>query len=115
MEDDHRAYREAIASAIRILRPRAEVATSGLHVLSEEAVRLDPDVVICSRPESALSDDKPTWVELSLDPTQPTRVRLGGTYSERNNPTLEVLLAIIDEVEQLLQTESDPESRRESR
>jgi hypothetical protein len=38
LEDDYRAYRETIASALRILRPGAEVATSGPDTLEEEVV-----------------------------------------------------------------------------
>jgi hypothetical protein len=44
------------------------------------------------------------WVELSIDSTRVTKVCLGGRYSEVTNPTLEVLLAVIDEVEELIRT-----------
>ena len=44
------------------------------------------------------------WVELSVDPTRPSKICVGGRYSESTNPTLEVLLAVIDEVEELIQT-----------
>jgi hypothetical protein len=35
---------------------------------------------------------------------QPARIRVGERYLERTNPTLEVLLAVIDEVEELIHT-----------
>jgi hypothetical protein len=44
------------------------------------------------------------WVELSLESTRPSKVCVGGRYSESINPTLEVLLAVIDEVEELTRT-----------
>lgn len=106
MEDDHRAYREAIASAIRILRPHAEVSTVGLDTLAEEVARLVPYVVICTEPAAADQGDVPAWVQLSLDPTRPTSIRLFGDYSEKTNPTLEALLTVIDEARQLLHVDA---------
>jgi hypothetical protein len=38
---------------------------------------------------------------------EPTRVCIGGRYSEQNNPSLEALLAVIDEVERLIQAGED--------
>ncbi len=86
------------------LRPDTEVAAGGLDLLEGELARLDPEVVVCSRPQPAGSGVRPAWVELPLDPTRPTKVSLGGRRSESTNPTLEVLLAVIDEVEELIQT-----------
>jgi hypothetical protein len=105
-EDEYRAYREAIAAAIRVLRPRAQVETAGLDALAEEVERLDPHLVICSRPNTVDPRGRPAWVELPIDPTRPARVCVGGRYSERTNPTMEVLLGVVDEVEeQLTRTE----------
>jgi hypothetical protein len=103
LEDDYRAYREAIASAIRILRPGAEVATSGLDSLEEELASLDPHLVICSVPVSAVPSPTLAWVELSLDPIRPTLVCIGGRYFERKNPALDAILWVIDETEKLLE------------
>jgi hypothetical protein len=101
-EDAHRAYRDVLAAGIRILRPRAEVETAELEVLEEEIARFEPQVLICSRPESTDSGGWAAWVEIPVDPTRPAKVSVGGRYSERPNPTLEELLGIIDEIEQLL-------------
>ena len=103
-EDLYRSYQGVIAAAIRVLRPRTEVQTTTLDELSEEVRRSDPDLVICSRPNTVDPDGRLAWVELSIDPTRPTRVCVGGRYSESSNPTLEVLLAAIDEVEELVGT-----------
>ena len=98
LEDDYRAYRGMIAAGLRILRPGIEVEITSLETLEKELERFDPQVVICSRPEDVESSDRLAWIELSLDPTQPTKVRVGGRYLERTNPTVEEFLKVIDEV-----------------
>jgi hypothetical protein len=107
-EDDYRAYRGVIAAAIQILRPQAEVVeTAGLEALREEIERFDPQLVICSRPNTVDPGGRPAWVELPMDPLRPTRVCVGGRYSERTTPTLDMLLGVIDEVEELIRTNED--------
>jgi hypothetical protein len=107
MEDEYRAYREVIAAGLETLRPRTEVAAVGLDQLGGELARLDPEVVVCSRPGSlAEAGGRLAWIELSLDTTRPTKVSVGGRRSESVNPTLETLLAVIDEAEGLPRTPS---------
>ena len=101
-EDDYRAYREVMAAAIRVLRPSSQVESANLDALAEQVERMDPHVVICSRPNTVDPRRRPAWVVLPTDPTRPARICVGGRYSERSNPTVEVLLGIIDEVEQQL-------------
>ncbi|MDQ3912673.1 MAG: hypothetical protein M3305_13080 [Actinomycetota bacterium] len=101
-EGDYRVYRDVLAAGIRILRPCSEVDATDLEALEEEVKRFEPQVLICSRPKPVDSGVRPIWVELPLDPTQPTKVSVGGRYFERTNPTLNDLLGIIDEVEQLI-------------
>ena len=98
-EDDYRAYREVIAAGIGVLRPRTEVRTANPDALEEELERFKPQVVICGRPESAGPSDVPAWIELPLDPLRPGRIRVGDRRWESTNPTLDVLLGVIDEVE----------------
>jgi hypothetical protein len=93
-----------ISSAIRVLRPHTEVETATLEALAEAVERFDPELVICSRPNTVDPGGRMAWVELSFDPTRPSKICVGGRYSESTNPTLEVLLAVIDEVEELIQT-----------
>jgi hypothetical protein len=88
-----------------MLRPQVEVATSGLDALEEEIARLDPHVVVCTLPATMKPRDRMAWVELSIDPTQPTVICVSGRYSEVRNPALEVLLRVIDEVERLIAEE----------
>jgi hypothetical protein len=102
LEPEYRAYQGVIAAAIRVLRPHVEVETADLDALEEEIQRLDPQLVICSRSDAADLSDRLAWVELSMDPMQPTRLSIGGRYSEKTNPTLEVLLGVVDEAEKLV-------------
>ena len=103
-EDVYRSYQGVIAAAIRVLRPHAEVETATLEALGEELERFDPELVICSRPNTADPAGTIAWVELSIESTRPSKICVGGCYSESTNPTLEVLLAVIDEVEELIGT-----------
>lgn len=64
--------------------------------------RLEPFLVICDRPGSPDHDSVPAWVELSLEPSLSTRVRLYGQRRELVNPTLEDLVEVVDEAERLV-------------
>ncbi len=109
IEDEYRAYREVIAAGLEALRPGAEVTTAGLDRLEVELARLDPEVVVCSGPGSlAAAEGRGAWIELSLEPTRPAKISLGGRRSESTNPTLETLLAVIDEAEGLSRTRGSP-------
>ena len=99
LEDDYRAYRETIAAGLQILRPDLEVESSALEVLKEELERFDPRVVICGGREDVEAYCRPAWIELSLDPTQPTKIHVDGRSIERINPGVETLVEIIDELE----------------
>ena len=107
LEDDYRAYREVIAAGIQVLRPQVEAATSGLDALEVEIARLDPHVVVCNLPATMGPGDRVAWVKLSLDPTWPTVICVGGRYSEVRNPIFETLLGVIDEVERLVAGEEN--------
>ena len=103
-EDEFRAYQQTLATTLGILRPDAEVITAKAHEIREVVERSGPDVVICSLPKDGGADCVRVWIELALDPTQPTKVRVDGEYSEMVNPTLDALLVIVDKVEQLTRT-----------
>ena len=111
IEDEYRAYREVIAAGLQALRSGTEVAAVGLDQLEAELARLNPGVVVCSRPGSlAEVEGRLAWIELSLNPTRPTKISLGGRRFESTNPTLETLLAVIDEAEGIRRTPSAPSS-----
>ena len=91
-----------IAASIRILRAHTEVETTTLEAIGEEVERFDPALVVCSRPNTVDPGGRIAWIELSIDSTRPSNVCIGGRYSTSTNPTLDVVLAVIDEVEELI-------------
>ena len=100
LEDNFRAYRDTITACLQALRPRAATKSVGLEALEVEIERFEPQVVICSSGHKAVGfDGWLAWIELSLDPTSPTKISVRGRCFERTNPTLEELLEVIDEIE----------------
>ena len=99
-EDSYHAYRDTIAAVIRILRPEIEVKSITLEELEGELERFDPEVVICSGHKEVELCTRLAWIELSVDPTIPAKISVGGRHFEQTNPTVEELLEIIDEVRQ---------------
>ncbi len=92
-----------IATGIRIFHPHVEVDVTSLEALAERIEQLDPHLVICGG-QAPKHSGIPAWVELSVDPTLPSEVSVGKQHSKRSNPALEWLLEVIDEVEELIQT-----------
>ena len=111
IENEYRAYREVIAAGIGTLRPGTEVTTVELDWLEGELARLDPEVVVCSQPDPMGPGVRRAWIELSLDPTRPTKISLGGRRSESTNLTLETLLAVIDDADGLPRSRGSREGR----
>jgi hypothetical protein len=98
--DDYRAYREVLAVGIGVLRLSAEVRTTNPTGLEVELKHFKPQMVISDQPEAAADPSEVSaWIELSLDPLRPSRIRVGGLRWESTNPTLDVLLAVFDKVE----------------
>jgi hypothetical protein len=107
-EDDYRSYADALATAIRAARPHLNVATVGLEAPQTEVTHLDPHLVICSSLDPFLEQEGKllAWVELSVDPHQFSRFCASGRRWESLNPSLEELLSVVDETEQLLNSNS---------
>jgi hypothetical protein len=104
-EDGYRIYRDVLAAGIRILRPHTEVETADLDEFQDKVERFDPHVVIkSSRPGVLDLSGRPAWVELSMDPLRPSNIGVGDRRWESTNPTLDVLLCVVDEAEELIQT-----------
>jgi hypothetical protein len=112
-EDDYRIYAHAVARAIRELRPHAQVSSTDVETLKEEAARLDPHLVIlCSQPDIADTvGSLVSWVELSPHPEWPWRICVGPRCWKSLNPTLEELLSVVDETERLAKTTRESGNR----
>ena len=110
-EDERRAHREVLGAAIKEVRPHLEVTVSGFGELEGELERLEPQMVICGRfrPAEPTTGETLAWVELSMGPDQPTKIRVGESRWEIDNPSLEDLLTVIDEAERLARSEEHPQ------
>ena len=104
-EDSHRSYGEAMVGAVRASRPGLEeVALAHLRDLEAELERLDPHLVVSSRPNTFETGGRAAWVLLSDDPEEPSEVCIDGQHRSLENPGLEEMLEIIDETEKLVRT-----------
>ncbi len=101
-EEGYRAYRGAIAEALRALRPRHELAVAGVGRLGEEVGWFDPHLVVSSRPNTVDPGGRAAWVTLPEEPDDPSEICLDGGRSASENPGFRELLAIVDEAEELL-------------
>lgn len=100
MDDDYRSYQEVIAATLRILYPHEEIVTTQLETLARKVALHSPQMVISSSPKIATTHNVAAWVELSLNPCQPTKVIVGQHQSQLFNPTLENLLTVVQELKE---------------
>ena len=101
-EKNYHVYGQAMAAAIRQFRPDVEVAVVNGEDLEEEAERFDPQLVICSPPvPENLVVNRLALIELSPEPDQPSKFRVGERRWESTNPTLGEILPVIDETKRL--------------
>ena len=91
-----KSYREAIASAFRLLRPDVEVFEAEEEDLDREVRRLGPDLVVCSKLTAQVEDRAPNWVELYPDCGSRSVISLRGQRSTVEEIQLSDLLSAID-------------------
>ena len=109
-EKEYRVYGQAMAAAIRQFRPDVEVAVVNGEDLEEEAERFDPQLFITSPPvPENMVDKRLAHIELSPEPDQPSRFRVGDRHWETTNPTLGQILPVIEEAKRLLREARDQE------
>lgn len=104
-EEEYRVYMEALAGAIRAFRSDVEVVVADSGELEAEVERLDPQLIILNppTPENPV-DDQLSRIELSPDPNQPSRFRVGERRWESTNPTLGEILPVIEETKRVFRT-----------
>jgi hypothetical protein len=109
-EKEYRVYGQAMAAAIREFRPDVEVAVVEGEDLESEAERFDPQLVITSPPvPENLVDERLAHIELSPEPDQQSRFRVGERQWETTNPTLGEILPVVDETKKLRRDARDQE------
>ena len=101
MAIEPRSYREVIGEAIRGLRPHLEVTVVEPDVLEPEMARLEPELVICSRPNLAATNGRPAWIEFHPYAQPAARIFVGDRRFELEEVELEDLLSVVDEAERL--------------
>jgi hypothetical protein len=103
-EEAYRVYGHIITGAIQGSRPGVETQAVERAALEEVVDQWDPHLVICSPPvpPNPIST-REAWVEFSLDPERPSRVRLGEQRWEPLKLSLEELLSVVDEAEKLVE------------
>lgn len=99
-EGTHLAYRDALVSAVRALRPSVAVTAVSLRTLASEIKRLDPHLVVSSRPNTVDPGGRGAWYTLAAEPYDPSEVCFDGERKVSDNPGLDDLLAAIDEAEE---------------
>ncbi|MBW3633591.1 MAG: hypothetical protein KY456_11265 [Chloroflexi bacterium] len=98
--NEPRFYREALAGALRLLRPDVEVVLAETAALDDEVGRRG-GLVVCSRLSPTIQTQAPTWI--LLYPEAENRAVVGLAGRERSIPSVEIadLLGVIDEAERL--------------
>ena len=111
-EDEYRVYMEAIAAALRTFRSDVEVALTDDRNLEAELERIDPQLLISSPPlpENPVDEELVARIELSPEPSQTSRFRVGERHWETTNPTLGEILPVVDEAKRLFRTFHDKEA-----
>lgn len=110
-DDEYRAYLSVITAGISILRPNIDLDVARPGELEKEIERFDPQVVICSQPNTVGPGDRLAWIELPIDPMQPAKAWIAGRCSESAHLSLEELVTVIDEVGDLSRKNADRTNR----
>jgi hypothetical protein len=109
-KEEYRVYIEAMAAAIREFRSEVEVVVAEVGKLESEGKRFDPHLIIASPPlPTNPADQRLASIELSPEPNQPSRFRVGKRRWEPTNPTLGEILSVVDETKRLLRTSRQQE------
>ena len=91
-----RSYREAIGYAIGVLRPHLRVKVVEPGELGAEVTRLDPELVLSSRPNTSTSSAGPSWLEFRPFEEPTATLHVGGRRSELEKVELDDLLSVVD-------------------
>jgi hypothetical protein len=106
-EDARGVYGEAIARALRELRPELEVHTAPLADLGRELCGFDPHVVVCSQLNGERPGGRGAWVQVPTEDEATgderlAQVCLDGESWRTDGPPLAELLEVVDRTEERL-------------
>lgn len=94
-DSTHRAYCEAIASALGAAFQDAEVRAADAGALGNELLSFRPNVVVSDAPEPENSGAF-AWIELAIEPLEESNVRVGEDEWRLINPGFEELARIVE-------------------
>ena len=92
------AYREALAGALRALRPRVEVAVVAPADLDDEIERRRPDAVFSSRPSRVVQARARAWALLYPGGERVVETYVAGERALAADLSLDAALALVDRV-----------------
>jgi hypothetical protein len=106
-EDARGVYGEAIARALKELRPELEVRTAPLADLGRELCGFDPHVVVCSQLNGERPGGRGAWVQVPTEDEATgderlAQVCLDGESWRTDGPPLAELLEVVDRTEERL-------------
>lgn len=102
--NDLRSYREAIATALREMRPQFDVWEVDSEWLNREAARLRPDLVIGTNVSSVTRSRVFSWIELYPDCEPRSVLCIGDELRQIEDIQLSDLISIADQVERILRS-----------
>jgi hypothetical protein len=94
-------YREVLVLAVRKHRPGTGVVLAKLDDMGWVAEDFDPDLVVGSRISTPFRETLGAWVELAAWDGLYAEVSVGGRRSEIMDVSIEDLLRILDQAEEL--------------
>jgi hypothetical protein len=103
-----RAYREAIGSTLRELRPETCVVIVLPEELDREVLRLHPHMVLCSELTATVREQALTWIVLYPDLKPLVMISVDGDEAHPTDLTVHGLVEIVDRTARLLTTSRAP-------
>ena len=95
--NEPRSYREAMAVACRAVRPEVEVILAEPADLDAAVVRLDPQLVLCSRLTEGLRAGTCVWVVLYPGGEAQALINVAGQCVTTGDSGFAALAALIDQ------------------
>lgn len=101
LANEPRAYRDTIAVALRLLRPKIEVIVTDPERLDDAIALHAPQVVVCSYLTTLVETRVPTWVVLYPDGALVALRSIDGERTTVSEIDLDGILSLIDQTSPL--------------
>ena len=101
LANEPRSYRDAMATALRVLRPRARVRAVEPDQLDGEVARHHPELVVCSELTPTVRAEALAWVLLYPDGARLAIRHVGDAEDTAGDLDLADLVDVVDRTEAL--------------